>query len=227
MCGTLAKETEQDDGTEEMGLGAEAKFGQVPLLRCSEAVLDGFEAEKTASHKEHRSFTALGKPVSELFTRIGSRCAQYHAPLPLIAFVRTMTKPSYLLCTAFAASSSEETEVDSTAAAVAAFGAAIMIKGTVRWTTVQQINAVLLFLGYCDFMWEEFRESDGFWCVIKKSLTWVMGAFSAQGGGKSLGSMARSRRRILAGVAPPGKWWVDLKGVVEGKFGRGLEFWFV
>lgn len=126
MCGAAAaSETEEEEGTEEMGLGAEAKLGQVPRLRCSEAVLDGFEAEKTASQREHLSFTALGKPVSELFTRIGSRWAQYHAPLPLIAFIRTMTSPSYLLWTAFAASSSADTEVDSMAAAEPAFGAAI------------------------------------------------------------------------------------------------------
>lgn len=50
-----------------MGLGGrELKLGQVPRLRCSEAVLEGFEAEKTASHNEHLSLTALGKPVSVL-----------------------------------------------------------------------------------------------------------------------------------------------------------------
>lgn len=73
VCGTLATETDGDDGTDEMGFGAEAKFGQVPRLRCSEAVRDGLEAEKTASHSEQRSLTALGRPVSELWTRIGSR----------------------------------------------------------------------------------------------------------------------------------------------------------
>jgi hypothetical protein len=57
----------------EMGLGKELKFGQVPRLRCSEAVREGLEAEKTASHKEHRSLTALGKPVSVLCSKIGSR----------------------------------------------------------------------------------------------------------------------------------------------------------
>lgn len=50
----------------EMGLGKELKLGQVPRLRCSEAVREGFEAEKTASHKEQRSLTALGEPVSVL-----------------------------------------------------------------------------------------------------------------------------------------------------------------
>ncbi|KAI3714862.1 hypothetical protein L6452_21822 [Arctium lappa] len=35
------------------GLHSELKFGQVPLLRCSDAVRDRFEAEKRASHKEH------------------------------------------------------------------------------------------------------------------------------------------------------------------------------
>ncbi|KAI3720450.1 hypothetical protein L6452_21368 [Arctium lappa] len=35
------------------GLHSELKFGQVPLLRCSDAVRDGFEAEKRASHKKH------------------------------------------------------------------------------------------------------------------------------------------------------------------------------
>lgn len=93
---------------EDMGFGAEAKLGHVPRLRCSEAVLEGFEAEKTASHREHLSLTALAKPVSELWTKMGSRWIQYHAPLPLIALVRTMTKPSKRLCTAFAATSSDE-----------------------------------------------------------------------------------------------------------------------
>lgn len=52
--------------TEEMGLGAELKLGQVPRFKCSEAVREGLEAEKMASHKEHLSFTALGSPVSVL-----------------------------------------------------------------------------------------------------------------------------------------------------------------
>lgn len=63
----------EEGETEEMGLGRELKLGQVPRLRCSEAVREGFEAEKTASHKEHLSLTALGKPVSVLWTRMGSR----------------------------------------------------------------------------------------------------------------------------------------------------------
>ena len=46
---------------------------------------------------------------------MGSRCAQYHAPLPFIAFVRTMTNPSYLLCTAFAVNSSVEAEAEAEA----------------------------------------------------------------------------------------------------------------
>lgn len=52
--------------TEEMGLAKELKLGQVPRLRCSEAVREGLEAEKTASQREHRSLTALGSPVSVL-----------------------------------------------------------------------------------------------------------------------------------------------------------------
>jgi hypothetical protein len=58
---------------EEMGFGTELKLGQVPRFRCSEAVLEGLEAEKTASHNEHRSFTAFGRPVSVLWTNIGSK----------------------------------------------------------------------------------------------------------------------------------------------------------
>lgn len=112
----------EEGETEEMGLGRELKLGQVPRLRCSEAVRDGFEAEKTASHKEHRSLTALGKPVSVEWTRTGSRCAQYQAPLPFIAFVRTVTSPSYRLCTAFAATSSAEELPDSTAGAAGPAG---------------------------------------------------------------------------------------------------------
>ena len=52
--------------TEEMGLAAELKLGHVPRLRCSEAVREGLEAEKTASQRVQRSFTALGSPVSVL-----------------------------------------------------------------------------------------------------------------------------------------------------------------
>ena len=55
-----------EEGIEEMDLTAVLKLGQVPLLRCSEAVLEGLDAEKTASQREHLSLTALGKPVSEL-----------------------------------------------------------------------------------------------------------------------------------------------------------------
>lgn len=93
------------DEPEEVDGGME-KLGHVPRLRCSEAVRDGFEAEKTASHREHRSLTAFGRPVSLLCTSTGSRCAQYHAPFPLIAFARTVMSPSYRFCTARAAISS-------------------------------------------------------------------------------------------------------------------------
>lgn len=92
--------------TAELGLKTAVKLGQVPRLRCSEAVLDGFEAEKTASHKEHLSLTAFGRFVSGFLIKIGSKCAQYHAPFPFIAFVRTVTNPSYRLFTALAAVSS-------------------------------------------------------------------------------------------------------------------------
>ncbi|KAH0465834.1 hypothetical protein IEQ34_005937 [Dendrobium chrysotoxum] len=96
-----------------MGLGAEEeataaadeKFGQVPRLRCSEAVRDGFEAEKMALHSEQRSLTALGSPESEPWTSKGSRLAQYHAPFPFNAFVRTATRASYLLVTALTVAS--------------------------------------------------------------------------------------------------------------------------
>lgn len=95
----------------EMGLGAEeddataavdAKLRQVPRLRCSEAVRDGFEAEKTALHSEQRSLTAFGSPASEPWTSNGSRLAQYHAPFPFSAFARTATSASYRLLTTLA-----------------------------------------------------------------------------------------------------------------------------
>ena len=38
---------------EELGLKPELKLVQVPLFKCSEAVLEGFEAEKTESHKQN------------------------------------------------------------------------------------------------------------------------------------------------------------------------------
>jgi hypothetical protein len=57
----------------ELGLETDTKLGQVPFLRCSVAVLDGFEAEKTASHKQHLSLTALGRFVSGFFIKIGSK----------------------------------------------------------------------------------------------------------------------------------------------------------
>lgn len=93
------------DEPEEVDGGIE-KLGHVPRLRCSEAVREGFEAEKTASHREQRSLTAFGRPVSLLCTSTGSRCAQYHAPFPLIAFARTVMSPSNRFCTARAAVSS-------------------------------------------------------------------------------------------------------------------------
>lgn len=80
--------------TEDIGLAAELKLGHVPRFRCSEAVREGLEAEKTASHREHLSLTALGSPVSVLCSSMGSRCAQYHAPFPFIALVRTVSNPS-------------------------------------------------------------------------------------------------------------------------------------
>jgi len=89
---TVAAAAEGD--MEEIGLAAELKLGHVPRFRCSEAVREGLEAEKTASHREHLSLTALGSPVSVLFSSMGSRCAQYHAPLPFIALVRTVINPS-------------------------------------------------------------------------------------------------------------------------------------
>jgi hypothetical protein len=59
--------------TEEMGLATELKLGQVPRLKCSEAVREGLEVEKTASQREHRSLTAFGKLVSGFCTSKGSR----------------------------------------------------------------------------------------------------------------------------------------------------------
>lgn len=63
----MGKEEEEGE-TEEMGVGEmeELKLGQVPRLRCSEAVREGLEAEKTASQRQHLSLTDLGKPVSVL-----------------------------------------------------------------------------------------------------------------------------------------------------------------
>lgn len=90
--------------------GPEEKLGHVPRLRCSEAVREGLEAEKRAEQRAHFSFTALGAPVSGLWTSIGSRWAQYHAPFPFTALVLTITSPSYLLLTARAAASSAVTD---------------------------------------------------------------------------------------------------------------------
>jgi hypothetical protein len=70
--GGEAKEAEVGE-TEEMGLATELKLGQVPRLRCSEAVREGLEAEKTASQREQRSLTAFGKLVSGFCTSRGSR----------------------------------------------------------------------------------------------------------------------------------------------------------
>uniref|UniRef100_A0A2P2KCZ0 Uncharacterized protein MANES_01G072200 n=1 Tax=Rhizophora mucronata TaxID=61149 RepID=A0A2P2KCZ0_RHIMU len=63
----------EDGEMEDTGFGSELKFEQVPRFRCSEAVRDGFDAENKALHKEHRSLTALGRPVSGLLTSMGSR----------------------------------------------------------------------------------------------------------------------------------------------------------
>jgi hypothetical protein len=95
-----------------LGLGTELKLGQVPLFKCSEAVLEGLEAEKTASHKEHLSLTALGRLVSALRRRMGSKWVQYQAPLPLMALVRTVIRPSYRLFKALAAMSSDRARVE-------------------------------------------------------------------------------------------------------------------
>lgn len=103
--GDAAKE-DSGSGERECGFKTAAKLGQVPRLRCSEAVLEGLEAEKTASHREHLSLTAFGRLVSGCLTRMGSKCTQYHAPLPLTALVRTIIRPSYRLFTAFDATSS-------------------------------------------------------------------------------------------------------------------------
>lgn len=83
------------------------KPGHAPRLRCSEAVREGLEAEKEASQREQRSLTALGSVVSGSVRRNGWRCAQYHAPFPLIALFLTVVSPSYLFLTGFVLSSSE------------------------------------------------------------------------------------------------------------------------
>lgn len=56
---------------------------------------------------------------------MGSRCAQYQAPLPFIAFVRTITSPSYRFCTAFPVSSSAVELPVSTAGAAADDGGGV------------------------------------------------------------------------------------------------------
>lgn len=56
-----------------MALETEPKLGQVPRLRCSEAVRDGFEAENAALHRMHLSFTALGRFVSGFLIKTGSK----------------------------------------------------------------------------------------------------------------------------------------------------------
>ena len=95
------------EGTEP-GLKPVLKLGHVPLFKCSEAVLEGFEAEKTESQREHLSFTDLGKPVSGFRMRMGSRWVQYQAPFPLMALVRTVMRASKRLVSALAAMSSGE-----------------------------------------------------------------------------------------------------------------------
>ena len=62
------EETGEGEGRAEWWL----KLGHVPRFRCSEAVREGLEAEKTASHKEHRSFTAA-EPVAPVRMRMGSK----------------------------------------------------------------------------------------------------------------------------------------------------------
>jgi hypothetical protein len=90
-----------EDAVELDGSGGAEKLGQVPRLRCSDAVREGLEAENTAEQRAQRSLTALGgMPVSAAGTRTGSRCAQYQAPLPLTAFARTVRRPSYRFCAA-------------------------------------------------------------------------------------------------------------------------------
>lgn len=98
----VMEEMGRGEGTEP-GLKPELKLEQVPRFKCSEAVLEGFEAEKRESQREHLSFTDLGRPVSGCGTSMGSRCAQYHAPLPLMALVRTVRSPSNRLLTALTA----------------------------------------------------------------------------------------------------------------------------
>lgn len=49
------------------------KLGQVPRFRCSEAVRDGFEAEKADPQREQRRRTEAGRPVSGHRTSVGSR----------------------------------------------------------------------------------------------------------------------------------------------------------
>lgn len=90
----------------------EVKLGHVPRLRCSEAVRDGLEAEKTELQREQRSLTALGTSESEVRTRMGSRWAQYQAPFPLMALVRTVVRLSYRLWAAAAGSGGGAGEVE-------------------------------------------------------------------------------------------------------------------
>ena len=53
--------------------GGKLKLGQAPRLRCSEAVLDGFDAENAASQRVHFSFTDFGWLVSGFVIKIGSK----------------------------------------------------------------------------------------------------------------------------------------------------------
>nr|ACR35879.1 unknown [Zea mays] len=73
----------------------DAKLGQAPRLRCSEAVRDGLEAENVAAQSVQRRRANLGCcPEAGGGTSTGSRCAQYQAPLPLMALARTCTSDS-------------------------------------------------------------------------------------------------------------------------------------
>lgn len=98
----------EEIGSGEGGLREEVKLEHVPRLKCSEAVREGLEEEKRESQREHLSFTDLGRPVSGWGTRMGSRWAQYQAPLPFMAFVRTVRRPSKRLLMARRAPASEE-----------------------------------------------------------------------------------------------------------------------
>lgn len=59
-------------GEDEEEEGCTVKFGQEPRFRCSDAVLEGFDAENRASQSEQRIFAALGTPDS-VVVNTGSR----------------------------------------------------------------------------------------------------------------------------------------------------------